>query len=276
MSSPIALRGDGQIINPGDAIVPILREVGPKQLKVVGTGFYITRYGLVATAKHVVEDLRAGDSLTLDLSFALHLDGDNAIILRRLRKAHMLNAADVAVVQADNYVESFPTTALMNLRPRLSLRLLAEGEPLVTYAYPENRVLDFNVAGHTPEIRGDYFQGGFLRFVQDPEHPYLRFPYFESTVEVRSGASGGPVFDSSGAIIGVNCRGWDFRGGEHEGEQLSYLVPIAHILGLGIDPFMVPPNSWEAAQIPANERGQSLTVAALARYGHILVEPPLT
>jgi len=273
MSRPIALRGDGQPIEPGDGVVPILQEVGVKRLKVVGMGFYITRYGLVATAKHVIEELKAPDELKLRPGFVLHLGLDNTIILRPIRRAHLLITADVCVIQADNFLERYPTAALMNFRPRLSAALPAAGEPLVTYAYPENAILDFNQAGHIPEIRGDYFQGGLLRFVRQPEHPFIRFPYFESTVELRSGASGGPVFDSGGRIVAVNCRGWDFRGSEHEADHLSYLVPIGHLLDLEVDPFMVPPKSWEAAQIPSERAGQPLRIRDLARYGHILIEP---
>ena len=143
----------------------------------------------------------------------------------------------------------------------------------MTYAYPQNEVLDFNAEGHIPKIHGDYFQGGFLRFIPHPEHPLIQFPYFESTIELRSGASGGPVFDSSGRVIAVNCRGWDFGGGEHEGQHLSYLVPISHLLDVEIDPFMVPPNSWEAAQMPDDRTpGQVFTISELASYGHVQLE----
>ena len=273
MSRPVATRADGRPISPGDGVVPILQEVGGKRLTVVGTGFYITRYGLVATAKHVVEELKAPDGLTLVKGFVLHLGPENTIFFRPIRKAYLLKAADVAIVQADNFLDRNPTAPLMNLRPKLCVALPAEGEHLVTFAYPENAILDFNQDDHIPEIRGDYFQGGFLRFVSPSAHPFLPFAYFESTVELRSGASGGPVFDSCGRVIAINCRGWDFRGAEHEGSNLSYLVPIYHIFDLEVDPFMVPPGSWEAAQIPAAKVGQLLTIKELARYGHILLEP---
>ena len=261
-------------MEPGEVVVPILQEVGFRRLKVVGTGFYITRYGLVATAKHVIQEMIARDGRTLLPGVVPHLGPENRMFMRTIRQAYLLNDADVAVVQADNFLDGYPNDALMNLRPRLSLNVPAPGERIATYAYPENAILDFNIEGHAPEISGDYFAGGFLRFVSPPEHPFLRFPYFESTVELRSGASGGPAFDSSGRIFAINCRGWDFRGAEHErGDYLSYLVPIAHLLDLEIDPFMVPSNSWEAAQIPVARRGHSLTIRELARYRHLELEP---
>lgn len=272
---PISRRGDGQPLHPGTGIVPIMKEVGEKRLAVIGTGFYVTRYGLLVTAKHVLEDLMADDSVSLVQYFVCHLAQEKNIHLRKIRRAHLLINADIGIAQADNYLESFPNDPLMNLRATLSTEFPVEGSPLTTYAYPENKILDFNRKDSTPEIKGDYFQGGFLRYVESPEHPFLRFPYFETTVEIRSGASGGPIFNSEGRVIGVNCRGWDFRGGEHEGKPLSYIVPISNVLNLGVDLFMLPAISWEAKQIPEAEKGKSLNGYELAKYGHLLFDPPL-
>lgn len=230
-----------------------------------------TQRDAAQTGKEMLKN-QGGGELTLQTGYVLHLAPNNAIHLRRIRMAHLLNTADVAVIQADNFLDSVPNNPLMNLRPTLSIELPPVGEPLVTYAYPENAILDFNIPEHMPEIFGDYFEGGFLRFVSVPENPSLRFPYFESTVELRSGASGGTVFDSNGRIIAINCRGWDFRGSEQQGNHLSYLVPIVHLLDLEIDPFMVPPISWEAAQLPSDLAGQPLTIRDLAHRGHVLLE----
>jgi len=104
----------------------------------------------------------------------------------------------------------------------------------------------------------------------------MRFPYFEATIEVPGGTSGGPVFDQKGRVVGLNCRGWDFRGAEHEDAPLSYMVPIEHLLELPVDPFLVPPSSWEADQIPAEKKGQrQLTVRELGLFGHVVFDPPV-
>jgi hypothetical protein len=276
VNEPSAKRGDGQLINPGDGVVPILKEVGYRQLAVIGTGFYLTRYGLFVTAKHVLEALAEKDGGKLVPSFVLHLASDNGIHLRQILRAHLLKAADVGIAQADNFMDSHPQNPLRNLRPTLSNELPPEGSPLITYAYPENDILDFNHDDNARVIRGNYFQGGFLRFVEQPENPSLKFPYIETTIELRHGASGGPVFDARGRIIGVNCRGWDFQGGEHEESgHLSYIAPIGLILDIDIDPFMVPSVSWEARQIPEARRGYTLKGKELAQYGHILFDPAL-
>ena len=268
-----SLRGDGAPIHPGTGIVPILKEVGTKRLSVIGTGFYITRYGLVATAKHVVEDL-TDDGKSLTPSFVLHLQDDDAIVLRPIRRAHYLHDVDLAVVQADNFVNDGSRSALQNLRAVIAPVLPRDGTPLVTYAYPENAILDFNDTGLIPVVRGDYFAGGVLRFVNRPEHPLLPFPYLETTVEVRSGASGGPVLLANGSVVGVNCRGWDFRGGEHEGQHLSYIAPIALLLDLEVDTFQLPRFSWEGNQFETPLPPRT-TIRELVRRNIILSEPPI-
>jgi hypothetical protein len=275
-TKPFTVRGDGEIIHPGDGVVPVLKEVGWKRLSVVGTGFYVTRYGLFITAGHVLEELKSSDGTTMVSSFVCHLHENDKILLRPILKGHSLNDVDIGIAQADNYMGTYPENPLMNLRGRLSTQFPREGEPLTTYAYPENEVLNFSRDDHIREIFGDYFQGGYMRFVQESQHPFLRFSYFETSLELRSGTSGGPVFDSRGRIVGINCRGWDFRGSEHEFSPLSYIVPIEYIMNVDVDPFMVPPHSWEAKQIPEERRGHPLKGYELTKYGHFLFDPPLS
>jgi S1-C subfamily serine protease len=188
----------------------------------------------------------------------------------------MYKKADIGVAQADNFLDTHPNAPLMNLRPRLSTELPPEGSRVVTYGYPENEVLDFNDPEAVPVISGDFFRGGYLRFVPQPENPSLRFPYIETSIDLRPGTSGGPVFDAKGRVIGVNSRSWNFRGAEHEGDSLSYIVPVGNILDVDIDPFMVPPISWEGNQVPEAKRGHLLTGRELAHYGHLLFDPPIS
>ncbi len=63
----------------------------------------------------------------------------------------------------------------------------------------------------------------------------------------------------------MNCRGWDFRGAEHEDSPLSYMVPVAAFLDLEVDVFMLPANSWEAAHLPSRETRRRFTIGELAQ-----------
>ncbi len=268
--------GTGRPVNPRDGVVPIMKEIDKGMLKVEGTGFYISRYGLFLSAHHVIETLIDRTGKNLGVGYICHLAENNTVHLRRILRAGLLQPADLAVGQADNYLNKYPDNPLMNMRATLSTTIPETGSRVVTYAYPENEVLDFTDEGETPTIDSDYYEGKFLRYVAKSENPSMPYPHFETTIGLKSGASGGPVFDSRGRVIGVNCRGWDLAGAEHEGDNLSSIVPIVELLNLRVDLLQLPPTSWEQAQIPSTSEGMAFTAAELARFGHIKFEPKLT
>jgi len=49
--------GTGGALSPLVGVVPVLKRIGDRRYAVVGTGFFVTRYGLFVTAKHVVSDI---------------------------------------------------------------------------------------------------------------------------------------------------------------------------------------------------------------------------
>lgn len=268
----VTTKGSGERIDPGDGIVPILKEHYRGKLSVIGTGFYITRYGLLMTAHHVLEDLLNDKGQIANQGFVVHLAGETGIHMRRLLVLHCCKMSDLAVAQADNYRERVPQNPLMNLRAKLTTELPTIGEQLVTYAYPENEVIDFRNEKQIPTIRGDYYAGEFSRYVDPPENPLMPCPYLETTIEIKSGASGGPVFDTKGRVVGVNCRGWDFGGAEHDGNNLSYIIPIRHALPITVSHLQLPDPSWEHRQMPTDSKNGALSFAQLAKIGHILLE----
>lgn len=270
----ISITKDGKQIEPGSGIVPIMKEIERGKLSIIGTGFYITRYGLLLSAKHVLEELVDYQGHTILPSFVCHLAGDDAIHLRRLCSITVMDQRDLAVAQADNYIERFPQSPLMNLHGRLSLEIPQVGADLFTFAYPENEILDFAQPESIPSIKADFYEGRFLKYVTDSEHTYIPYPHYETSIQIRNGASGGPVF-ANGRIIGVNCRGWDFGLAEDDPENLSYIIPIKELLPAEVKLVQLPEQSWEYKQIPDSQRNKALTVAELARLGHIEFEPPL-
>lgn len=49
--------GKGEVVDPVSSIFPILKQLESGEWKLIGTGFFITVYGVIATAKHVVMDV---------------------------------------------------------------------------------------------------------------------------------------------------------------------------------------------------------------------------
>lgn len=201
-----AFDGDRNPIRPGDGVVPVLLEQEPGKLAVVGTGFYIARYVLFMTAGHVLEALSELDEQKIRPSYVLHHGDGNTCHMRRILTGSLYRMADLAIGQADNYMAKIPDAPLMNRRPILTTTVPDPGTPLVTFAYLENEILDFSDDDTVRVVKSDFFDGEFIRHVRESAHPLMPYSHFETSIRIRSGASGGPVFNSDGRIIGVNCR----------------------------------------------------------------------
>ncbi len=269
---PFARRLDGKIISPQDGVVPIMKEIEKGKLMIVGTGFYVTRYGLFITAQHVLNELVINEPKKLGVGYILHIASDKEVHLRRILGASLLQPADLALCQAENFVGKYPDNPLLNLRPHLTTEVPYIGSPLITYAYPANKILDFTQNEKAPEVCSDYFEGKFLEHAQSG--PFMPYPHFRTSIKIKGGASGGPVF-SGGRVIGVNCRGWDF-GKSDKGENLSSIVPIVEILQIALPRLQLPEISWEYNQIPDIRRGDQLTFRDLIKFRHVHFSPPIT
>lgn len=268
MNEPKAVDGNKNPIDPKYGVFPILKEVLYGKLSVVGTGFYLTRYGMFITAKHVIDNLVDWKKKKIGVGFACHYPNETEVHLRRIIFATLLDNFDLAICQADNYMEKVPEKPLMNMRPGLSTKIPSPGESLVTFAYPENKILDFNQKENIPTIKGDFYEGKLLRYVLESENPAIPYPHFETSIKLKSGSSGGPVF-CGGKIIGVNCRGWDFQE-DNENGNLSYIVPVSHLVSVEVELKQLPNPSWERNQIKIEK--EKYSIKELADYGHIILE----
>ncbi|MEX1995127.1 MAG: serine protease [Steroidobacteraceae bacterium] len=265
----VARDGTGNNLEPGTGVVPILLQGEPRVLRVVGTGCYVARYGLVLTAGHVLAELQ--DEKALGASYVCHLAANDTVHFRQLLSVSWLIDRDLGIAQVDNYLERFPDNPLMNHRVRLSTRRPEIGEPLVTYAYPENLPLDFNRPENAREIRADMYPGRVLEHIGPRKRPYLPYPHIETSIEILGGASGGPVFDEEGSVIGVASRGWDFRGATDDESSLSSVVLIDDLLRLRLQLLAVPPASFEGQQLPAEQPEGGWTFRQLAELGHVIL-----
>jgi hypothetical protein len=191
------------------------------------------------------------------------------VFIRRIVSASLSRTADVAIGQADNGIGGSGALGPPNLRCGLSFSRPGPGEDLLSYAYPENEPLDFRDESSRPTLRGDYTRGQFREQINSGERPYIPYPHYETSLEIRGGASGCPIFNASGRVVGIACRGWDFRGGEHEGENLSSIIPVTQLLPIEVACARIPSDSWEYGQIPSLRRSNVLTLAEMVTYGHI-------
>lgn len=264
-----AHRKDGIPILPGEAIIPIVKELEEGKLQVIGTGFYITRYGLFVTAKHVFEKIIDTKEGREQRWFVPHLGAEDKIYLRRIKGISYSLSCDIAVGQADNYCDKYPNNPLMNLIPTLSTRVPNIGDDVCTYGYPENKLMDFIDKTANREIVSDYYEGKFLRHTFPPENPKYNHPYYETSIHVKNAASGGPVFHN-GKIIGINSSGLDYLAEDGTIKGHSFIIPIAELMNVETKLDHLPNTSFEYQQIPENKRMGIIKIIELVMYNHVM------
>src|ERR1700728_1614217 len=154
-----------------------------------GSGFLVSPDGLVLTNAHVVDGAK---EVTVKLSD------------HREFKAKVLGAdrsSDIAVLKIDAH--DLPSVRLGNSdQLRVGDYVLAIGEP---FALEETATAGI-VSAKGRSLPGD----GYVPFIQ-------------TDAAVNPGNSGGPLFDDTGAVVGINAQIYTTSGGY---EGVSFAVPI--------------------------------------------------
>lgn len=182
------------------AVFPIFQRFSDGTSNLAGTGMFIAPSGIFLSAAHVFEiDVDKKDSFWM-----LYIDANE--------EPHELDLGEVKIrpknrdialgkVQLDNI--EHPVVSIMELLPEVN-------EVMASFAFSHTLVHD--PEEHSGEIVqrvqlrnhwemgkiGEVFHDGFW---QTPG------PAFRSSILVEGRASGGPVFNSNGFVVGVNCRG---------------------------------------------------------------------
>jgi serine protease Do len=154
-----------------------------------GSGFILSSDGLVLTNAHVVRDAK---EVTVKLSD------------RREFKAKVLGAdadTDIAVLRID--AKGLPTVKLGDPRTlQVGDYVLAIGAP---FGFEQSATQGI-VSAKGRSLPGDNY-----------------VPFIQTDAAVNPGNSGGPLFDASGAVMGVNAQIYSRTGGY---QGLSFAIPI--------------------------------------------------
>lgn len=154
-----------------------------------GSGFIISSDGLILTNAHVVRDAK---EVTIKLSD------------RREFKAMVLGAdtaTDIAVLRVE--AKDLPVVRLGDSRQ------LQVGDPVLAIGSPfgfEQTATQGIVSALGRSLPGD-----------------TSVPFIQTDAAVNPGNSGGPLFDGSGAVVGINAQIYSQSGGY---QGLSFAIPI--------------------------------------------------
>lgn len=267
---------DGRRVDSEVGVIPLFIQLEPRVFQIVGTGFYIASYGLLLTAKHVVDSVAAHDQEgRRTVTWLWKNDGTvnvRPIITCSYDPRAPRDAPDIAICQAvDSAKPGNIRVAQVNERIALVTEIPRPGTRLATYAFPDNSRVDFSEPERSGRVFADAFEGNVLEVVS-PQGGFLRYTHLNTSIEIRGGASGGPVFGPNGHVYAVNCRGWDLASDEAV-EPLSSVVPVSLILDLRFAYPYIPAGSAEEQAVPAERRGGQVTLRELAAWGHISVDP---
>jgi serine protease Do len=160
-----------------------LRNRGPQEdmpMQATGSGFFISRDGYIVTNNHVVE---GADKITVrtkdDRTLTAHLIGRDP-------------ATDLAVIKVDG--DSFPFVSFEDrAKPRVGDWVVAVGNP-------------FNLGG---TATAGIVSALGRQNVSDSSY----VDYMQIDAPINRGNSGGPTFDQSGRVVGVNTAIFSPSGG---------------------------------------------------------------
>ncbi|MDH3209116.1 MAG: DegQ family serine endoprotease [Burkholderiaceae bacterium] len=169
--------------------LPWPRQGGERAFRGQGSGFILSSDGLILTNAHVVRNAK---EVTVKLSD------------RREFKAKVLGAdpaTDVAVLRID--AKNLPVVRLGDVRQ------LQVGDPVLAIGSPfgfEQTATQGIVSAKGRSLPGD-----------------TAVPFIQTDAAVNPGNSGGPLFDGTGAVVGINAQIYS-RSGGYQG--LSFAIPI--------------------------------------------------
>lgn len=260
------------------SIAPIFRiDLNTREVKLIGTGFWVTDVGHLVTAWHVVDENIGVDGVDRGPIFAIQTFADRSTAVRNFSKSDKHPEFDLALsetVAAPPSVHRPTTPIAMTLDPLVvgdrvfSFAVLAhdqvfENEALEGYTSHEffGEVDVPGVQGSTPLKFAVRLSLGYVGeiFAKMRDSVMMPFPCIQTDVPIYGGNSGGPLFDVRGRICAVHCTSFG-------GNNVAFHVPIKGVLELRAraDPFRFK-----------NSTRKNFSLIELAIERRVTFEPPI-
>jgi hypothetical protein len=209
------------------AIFPIVNQDRvSKKLYLFGTGFFIGDQGLFMTAKHVLRGFVEEHSDRNPIHIFVLLQ-DSEFPLRSIKKVFWKSDSDVAVAL-------LKPSERKNEFLKLSFASCKKGNSVYTYSFPASGIEQMEDLSKPLPVP-DSFSG-----ILEEEYPegrdrrMLPNPCWKTNLPIHAGASGGPVFNQEGEVIGLTNSSLNID------PSCSFISTLAHIMDLEISDVHVP------------------------------------
>ncbi len=253
----VARTRDGNTTNPGEAVFPIVKQVG-ENFESVGTAFFISTEGVFVTAWHVLQDVLDADGRQTRPIGAVQFLPNNEYLVRSVIRCAPHAHSDLAIGVLARAQENETAESLKNKILTLTREVPHIDSEIVTYAYPEAEVLreGKKLSMH---FRPNYYPGKFEEHYPEGRGRHKStFPCYQGTVRLESGSSGGPVLDEQGRVFGVNCSSM-------LDPPTAFFARVEELLELWVSNVKLSPA----------ENSRDISIHELAQKGHIIFDPPL-
>jgi hypothetical protein len=196
--------------------------LGPKHLQVLGTAFFIDGKGVLLTARHLFDEYDARG-----LYIAQHLPHEGTTLIRNIdHLAFRADRCDVALAVVRN-LEKVGTGETFK-GPNLVLTSVGRtaGEHICTFAYTR---AEYVVEGDFESVTfsSDYYFGQLVEHYERRDS-MLPTSCWRTSMHILPGASGGPVFNSSGHVFALNSSSYNDK------TDLSFVSDIHPALNLPV------------------------------------------
>ncbi|MBT3240486.1 MAG: trypsin-like peptidase domain-containing protein [Chloroflexi bacterium] len=220
---------DGQTGDGLSCLISIVqRNEAPNIWNSMGTGFLISNFGLIATAKHVVWDSKKNQVFQNLIGFQLLQAHDHVIIWDIVNiSVHEFSDVAVGFIYRSDLSDFSESLRKIN-QFSLSEFLPDPGSKIAGVA------LNPNLPRHTQEgfeLSLEYQEtAGVVEecFPNGRDRVLLPGKCFSTTMGTLPGASGGPVASRDGKVFGINSTGW-------HGENYSFVSSIQDIFDLEVN-----------------------------------------
>jgi hypothetical protein len=246
---------EGNVVRGEEAVFPICQWINPEKgkLKFIGTAFFIGQ-NIFLTAKHNVYDSHEG--LT-DGLFAICFNEENKYQIRNIHQIIIKKEGDIALGLLKLLEHPSTKKPFLNKCLVLDVKEYGPNEPVATFAYPHSNVLTI---GERQEAHfNPTFEKGVIKefLANGRDRTFLPNPCYRTNINIKGGASGGPVFNKEGQVLGINSTGFDFKACE---EPVSFISRVHEAL------------SFVIKDVEIGNKKRDITLYELAALGHITLK----
>lgn len=203
---------------PLEAVAPIFKATRSGGLEFVGTGFFVTNFGAMFTAAHVVLEQREPYDL-----YVFHKDVlSDAHVLRRAVGTRAHTSVDIAVIQLDPMAPDRNPNPIRTRRCNLTTEIPPVGARIGCWGFPQTLVMPPPHSGFDGTMalleRGEAIGTIELHLADGRDRVLQPGECIQTSMNTQGGSSGGPVFDESGRVFAVVSSGIE--------DHTTYVAPI--------------------------------------------------